>query len=252
MATCTAADTTAAAAATTGICIVMSAAGSYKGTGDADGNEDGAYGSSQGAVARGRFKRPVSADRLLIGCHYRRPLRLGGSIALAAVLSWVSRLLARGGGAGGVELVLTGNDPRVRAPLAAAAHVMHVSRLGEQPPPLAACEDTRLMGLPLMNPVGGQPWSAVQRRQYFRRTAHRAAHVFDTEHVWTFHTWDQALGYGDCRLHTGLGTSVDLVPYLGDLPLQLLVEESLNGQHQQAIQAVALPPPPSPPPPPPL
>ncbi|GLC37492.1 hypothetical protein PLESTF_001454700 [Pleodorina starrii] len=181
-------------------------------------------------VIQGRFKRPVPADALLIGCRYRRPLRLGGGLAMGAVLSWVSRLMARGGGGGGgVELVLTGSDPRVRAPLAASANMINAARPGEQPHPLAAKENTRLMGPPLADSVGGHPWTTIQRRQYFRRAANRRAHVFDSEHVWTFHTWDQALGYGDCRIHAGLGASVDLVPYLGALPLQVLLEDCRTG-----------------------
>ncbi|GLI67838.1 hypothetical protein VaNZ11_012122 [Volvox africanus] len=150
-------------------------------------------------VLQGRFKRAVSAADLMVGCHYRRPLKLEGSaVPVASVLSWVSRLLAPGGRGGGMELVLTGRDPRVRAPLAAAAQMIHVARPGEQPHPLKAREDTRLMTPPLMDSGQGEPWASARRRHYFRQAEHRTAHVFDTEHVWTFHTWDQALGYGEC------------------------------------------------------
>ncbi|GIL57771.1 hypothetical protein Vafri_12917 [Volvox africanus] len=202
-------------------------------------------------VLQGRFKRAVSAADLMIGCHYRRPLKLeGGAVPVASVLSWVSRLLAPGGRGGGMELVLTGSDPRVRAPLAAAAQMIHVARPGKQPHPLKAREDTRLMAPPPMDSKqgtldgkgalnkdppshsyhrAGQPWAPARRRHYFRQVEHRTAHVFDSEHVWTFHAWDQALGYGECRLHAGLGTSVDLVPYLGGLPLQILVEDARSG-----------------------
>lgn len=65
---------------------------------------------------------------------------------MGAILTWMSRLLARsGGGGGGLELVLTGGEPRVRAPLAASANLLHVAAAGQQPHPLAAWEDSRML-----------------------------------------------------------------------------------------------------------
>ncbi|KXZ41077.1 hypothetical protein GPECTOR_841g78 [Gonium pectorale] len=147
------------------------------------------------------------------------------------MLGWVSRLLARSGSGGGVELALTGSDPRVRAPIAASANMLHAALPGGQPPPLAATEDARLL-LRADGEEGqedDEPWPAARRRAYFRRPDRRRLHAFSPHHVYTFHTWDKSLGYADCRLHTGLGGGVDLAPYLGGLPLQLLLEDADSG-----------------------
>ncbi|KAG2485449.1 hypothetical protein HYH03_015827 [Edaphochlamys debaryana] len=252
-------------------------------------------------VMQGRFRRPVSASRLFMGCSYRQPLSLdgsgapqraassnpssaspsaspsssspsaassrgdcpsaasaitvalprpgtgsggsrggggsagggptraaggggsaggGGGLLMGAVLSWLSRLLARGG----LDMVLTGPRPHVTAPILASANVIHVARPGEQPHPLAATEDTRLLGSPFSD--AGQPWPASRRRAHFRSASHRSAVALGPEHVFTFACWDKALGYADCRLHTVMGGGVDLVPYLGGQPLQLALAEA--------------------------
>lgn len=63
--------------------------------------------------------------------------------------------------------------------------------------------------LPPRPRVTGRPWPSARRRSFFRSAGNRALATFDTEHVWTFHAWDQSLGYSTCRWW---GNGVGCVP----------------------------------------
>ncbi len=65
--------------------------------------------------------------------------------------------------------------------------------------------------------------SAAARTKHFASSKHRASHTFDTEHVWTFHIWQQFIDFSDYELSLGL-TSYDLPQHLDGQPMQVRLQ----------------------------
>ena len=85
--------------------------------------------------------------------------------------------------------------PYILFPLIALAHVVNVSKPGEEPPVDLAAEDLRLWDPALTDRSGG-PMGADARRRHFMADRNRRGRTFTTDHVWTFHIWQQVRAYG--------------------------------------------------------
>ena len=182
---------------------------------------------------QGTLKRAVSLDDLEYGSFYTRALRLPAPAVLGPAVRF---LAARLGGA--LQLRISGDAPRVAGPLAAAVQMLNVSPAGAPPPDLiGAQEDTRLLfapGDPLRDAAA--PLPAARRRAFFRSAANRAGRAFEPGTVITFHTYDHAVSFADCRMAVPPCFSVDVVRVLDAQPIDLAVRDRASGEWAARFQ----------------
>jgi hypothetical protein len=102
---------------------------------------------------QGRFKQPgVPFDSLVLGSDFTSPLKLPAGPLLGHAITWLAHKLG-----GGVSVDVAGQQPHIRAPLIAAAQVVHVAQPGQQCDLLAPVEDMRLVEPGLVNRWTGVP-----------------------------------------------------------------------------------------------
>ena len=58
------------------------------------------------------------------------------------------------------------------------------------------------------------------RRKHFQSQGHRSSCLYSTEHVWTFHLWQEYLDYAAYELNLSYST-YDLTQHLDGQPLQV-------------------------------
>ncbi|GBF99169.1 hypothetical protein Rsub_11614 [Raphidocelis subcapitata] len=172
---------------------------------------------------QGRFKRPLPLDDASCGSWFARPLRLPGATVLAPIIQWMASRL------GGMDFCIADPDnPRLAGPLVAAAQLLNVSRRGEEPAPMAAREDTRL----LLGPAAqsGAPMTTAQRQRFFKRPENRAGRCWSPDQVVTMFVFDHAFDYHTYHMNTPLMIRFNMISVLDGQPVEVALHDRASGQ----------------------
>ena len=208
-------------------------------------------------VVQGRFKRPLGVSEALTGQEFGRAFeKLPAMWLVEHGLLACARRVSTSSAIGGLT-----TQPYMLVPLLAAAQIANCSRPGEEPDMMSATEDLRLWDPSLVaghheeaaahatTAGGAAPWDprtgggaatdapplpAEARRKLFTRASARASRTFGTDHVWTFHLWQQFIDMSDYTLSVG-GVKYDLARHLAGQPLQFLAKTA-GGSHLWAFE----------------
>eukprot|EP00798_Chlamydomonas_sp_ICE-L_P022718 gene22718-29881_t len=173
---------------------------------------------------QGKFKTPISVDTLITGQEFDRPfeglpprwLLDKVFLSLAARINPSMRVGAM-------------SAPTFMMPLISSAQLFNVSREGEAPPPMAAEEDCRLLLLHLVK-KNGEPVSSSERRSMMSKQKDRVGYRFGTEHVVTFHLYQNQIDMATMSLAFA-GQRVGMSGYLAGQPLQLMTKDEETGKY---------------------
>lgn len=83
-------------------------------------------------------------------------------------------------------------------------------------------EDMSILG-PQLCKYNGEPLSGPQRKKLMSDSRNRKGHIFDTEHVYTFHFWQHLLDLSSYELDMSI-KQFSLSRHLGGQPLQLMAK----------------------------
>lgn len=162
-------------------------------------------------VVQGQFKRPISMDEVYVGSLFAQPLAGAPPRSMATIMSAVIRRIAPG-----VVLDLASDSPKVIALLAGTAQTMSIDTKGDEP-------DITLPDIPenVSHVLGSTLASKSRRKKVLSSPKKARRYTFDTSHVYTFHTYDDAMDYGLGTMHIPMYGEYDIKPRIGRQPLSL-------------------------------
>jgi len=162
-------------------------------------------------VVQGKFKKPVSMAELYVGSVFREPIRL---VPPPSVLGLMQALISRT--APGVLLDLASKQPKVVNLFAGSAQTMSIDVPGEEPD-MTAVEIPENLGNRL-----GKVFKSTKHRKRVLSTPKKAErYQFDTEHVYTLHTYDDTMDYGNYTMKIPMYGDYDLSKAIGPQPMTL-------------------------------
>lgn len=163
-------------------------------------------------VVQGRFKRPgLRMSDVYVGTVFDRELDGPPPPYMTKILDAILRRVAPG-----LVLDLSSSRPRVLALLAGAAQTVSIDPPGEEPSMTAVDVEENVADV-----LGTEVGTASRRVRRLGHPRKASAYVFDTDHVYTFHTYDDAMDYGRGTMRVPLYGEYDLKPSVGRQPLSL-------------------------------
>ena len=164
-------------------------------------------------VLQGQFKKPTKMSDVYVGSIFDKPLAQAPPPTLTRIMDAIIRRVAPG-----VVLDLASEEPRVIALYAGTAQTLSMDKPGSQPN-MADCHLPENVKLSFADKV--KLLSSAHKRKKYLSSPHKAAkYEFDTEHVYTFHSYDDAMDYGRGTMHIPMYGEYDLKPAIGQ-PLSL-------------------------------
>ena len=162
-------------------------------------------------VLQGRFKRCVPMSEVYAGSLFHKALAGAPPPTMTKIMDAVIRRIAPG-----LVLDLASNKPKVIALMAGTAQTMSIDTPGNQP-------DITLPVIPenVASILGDKVGTASKRRKYLGHPKKAEKFVFDTDHVYTFHSYDDAMDYGRGSMQIPMYGEFDLKPHIGEQPLSL-------------------------------
>lgn len=83
--------------------------------------------------------------------------------------------------------------------------------------------------------TAGEPASVTQRRKFFQSAKQREYRRYTTDHVWTFHLWQEFLDYSSYVL--SLYSTYDLIQHLDGQPLQVMIKDTATDKYMVDLEA---------------
>lgn len=161
-------------------------------------------------VIQGRFKRPIKMSDVYVGSIFSQPLAGAPPPLMTKIMDAIIRRVAPG-----LILDLSSENPKVVALLAGTAQTMSIDSPGNEPDiTLPAIEENVVAAL-------GKSVATSKRRKKLGNPKKAASYEFDTEKVYTFHTYDDAMDYGRGTMHLPMYGEYDIKPSIGLQPLSL-------------------------------
>jgi hypothetical protein len=112
-------------------------------------------------------------------------------------------------------------------PALAAAQLVNISPVGQEPDPLAASEDVTAWAPELADKRTGAPLPPEKRRRFFDHAANLAGRSITTEHVWTMHFHQSLVDFSTYKLGLpGVPVHIDLTSILDAMPLQIMAKDA--------------------------
>jgi len=162
-------------------------------------------------VIQGRFKKKINMADLYVGSVFREPMKLVPPPSLLKIMQAVIRRTAPG-----AILDLASQKPKVATLYASSVQSMSIDRPGEVPD-ITAVEIHENVGNKF-----GKVFKSIKHRKHFLSTPKTAAKFdFDTEHIYTLHTYDHAIDYGTYTMHIPMYGEFDVSQAIGAQPLSL-------------------------------
>jgi hypothetical protein len=160
-------------------------------------------------VIQGRFKRRISMSEVYVGSLFTKPFKFPPPVFVTKIVDTILRPIAPG-----LILNLSSRSPMVLALLAGTVQTMSIDPLGEEPD----------ITLPVINEnvasVLGQSVGSISKRMKVLGNPKKAkSFYFETEHVYTFHTYDNVMDYGRGTMHIPMFGEYDIKPSIGHQPL---------------------------------
>mmetsp|Transcript_19287 Transcript_19287/g.41856 ORF Transcript_19287/g.41856 Transcript_19287/m.41856 type:complete len:297 (-) Transcript_19287:410-1300(-) len=162
-------------------------------------------------VVQGRFKRPIKMSDVYVGSVFPQALAGAPPATLSKIMGAVIGKIAPG-----LILDLSSESPKVIALLAGAAQTMSIDSPGNEP-------DITLPGLEenVASVLGKNVATKSKRRKHLGNPKNAASYEFNTESVYTFHTYDDTMDYARGTMRLPLYGDYDIKPSIGRQPLSL-------------------------------
>jgi Protein of unknown function (DUF1769) len=148
-------------------------------------------------VVQGQFKEPVKMSDVYFGSVFSKPLAFPPPPSMQKIMNGVFKRLAPS-----VILDLTSQQPKVLALYAGSAQTMRVDEMGKQPDICAVDIPENLLDVRGAEGRSGrrsknkESISPSERKKLLSSPKNASQYTFDTEHVYTFHTYDDTMDYG--------------------------------------------------------
>ena len=162
-------------------------------------------------VVQGYFKKPVKMSEVYVGSVFQKPFPKGPPPSWVKIMDAVIRRIAPG-----LILDLASNQPKVIALYAGTAQTMSINKAGSEPNIMAP-------DLPedVTSHFGDKFKSPDKRKKTLSIPDKAAQYVFDTEHVYTFHNYDDAVDYSKGTIRLPIYGDYDIKPAIGAQPMPL-------------------------------
>lgn len=163
-------------------------------------------------VVQGRFKEPMPVSDVYFGDVYERPLRPAPPPSTARFIkASMSRLVP------GLIMDLASEKPKVLTLYAGCAHTLSVDRPGHEPSitDIDLPENTELLL------SKGAVASAEGRKNLLSKPKHASKYTYDTEHVYTFHNFDDIVDMGQMTMRIPILGKIDMAKILNGQPLAI-------------------------------
>jgi len=161
-------------------------------------------------VVQGRFKRPIKMSDVYVGSVFPQALAGAPPATLSKIMGAVIGKIAPG-----LILDLSSESPKVIALLAGTAQTMSINPRGKEPDiTLPVIEENVAV-------LGKSVATKEKRRKVLGDPKKAASFEFDTDSVYTFHTYDEAMDYGKGTMYLPMYGEYDIKPMIGRQPLSL-------------------------------
>lgn len=162
-------------------------------------------------VVQGKFKKPVSMSDVYVGSVFKKPLEQVPPPFFTRMMNSIMKRVAPG-----VIFDLDSPKPRVVALYAGTAQSISIDVPGEEP-------DISGVDLPenLVRTFGSKFKSIHHRKKKLSLPQKASKYQFDTEHVYTFHSYDEKMDYGTYSISLPVYGDYNISKALGPQPMTL-------------------------------
>eukprot|EP00571_Detonula_confervacea_P013682 CAMPEP_0172311386 /NCGR_PEP_ID=MMETSP1058-20130122/14643_1 /TAXON_ID=83371 /ORGANISM="Detonula confervacea, Strain CCMP 353" /LENGTH=276 /DNA_ID=CAMNT_0013024545 /DNA_START=84 /DNA_END=914 /DNA_ORIENTATION=+ len=162
-------------------------------------------------VIQGQFKRPIKMSEVYVGSIFAQPLAAAPPPLMTKIMNTVIGRIAPG-----LILDLSSESPKVIALLAGTAQTMSIDSPGNEPDITLPVIDENVASV-----LGKSVGTKSKRRKHLGNPKKAASYMFNTESVYTFHTYDDAMDYGRGTMRIPMYGEYDIKPSIGRQPLIL-------------------------------
>eukprot|EP00584_Thalassiosira_punctigera_P004923 CAMPEP_0172530790 /NCGR_PEP_ID=MMETSP1067-20121228/4414_1 /TAXON_ID=265564 ORGANISM="Thalassiosira punctigera, Strain Tpunct2005C2" /NCGR_SAMPLE_ID=MMETSP1067 /ASSEMBLY_ACC=CAM_ASM_000444 /LENGTH=258 /DNA_ID=CAMNT_0013315059 /DNA_START=64 /DNA_END=840 /DNA_ORIENTATION=+ len=162
-------------------------------------------------VIQGRFKRPIKMSDVYVGSLFAHSLASAPPPMMTKIMDAVIRRIAPG-----VILDLSSQSPKVIALLAGTAQTMSIDSPGKEPDMTSPDIEENVASV-----LGEKVATTEKCKKRLGNPKKAASYMFDTDRVYTFHTYDNAMDYGRGTMHIPMYGEYDIKPSIGRQPLSL-------------------------------
>lgn len=159
-------------------------------------------------IIQGRFKKQMPVSDVITGAEFEKPLKVSPPPFINKIIQKVFRRVAPG-----VEFDLSSFRPRVLAPLAGAVQILSADSAGSEPS-ITLIDDFEERGFEMETHV---------RKKRFSDVRYASRHMFDTETVYTFNSFDETINYADFHMDLKF-MNYDLTKTLDGQPFQVMAK----------------------------
>lgn len=162
-------------------------------------------------VLQGRFKRPTKMSDVYTGSIFAQPFAGKPTQFMSNIMDAVIRRITPG-----LIFDLSSSSPKVIALLAGTSQTMSIDAPGNEPDiTLPSIEENVAAAL------GKKLATKSKRRKHLGNPNEAASYEFNTDSVYTFHSYDDAMDYGRGTMHIPGYGEYDIKPSIGHQPLSL-------------------------------
>jgi Protein of unknown function (DUF1769) len=140
-------------------------------------------------VSQGKFKKPTKMSDLYFGCTFSEPLAWRPPPSMQRILNAAFKRIAPS-----IKMDLSSQKPKVLGLYGGSVQTMSIDLPGEQP-------DITSVDIPenthrVFGGTGRWTNSPSERKKLLSSPEKASQHTYDTDHVYTFHTYDDSMDYG--------------------------------------------------------
>jgi hypothetical protein len=167
-------------------------------------------------VVQGKFKKEISCADVFVGGTFQNPLKHAPPPFFARLLNILFERIAPG-----TITDLGSSKPRVLALYAGSTQTLSIDKPGQEP-------DIAAMDIPENTALlfGDKFKSSYERKRYLSKRQKASKYFFDTENIYTFHYYDDAMDYGSFDIKLPVYGKFDLSHVIGNQPLPYSVVTS--------------------------
>lgn len=166
-------------------------------------------------IVQGRFKKEMKLSDVFCGREYEKPMKQKPPPFVNKIVQTFLRRVAPG-----VEIDLCSDNPKVLAPLAGSVQGLRADAEGQEPD-ILTIDDVEDYGFDL---------DAKRRKKKFSDPRHASKHVFDTETVYTFNSFDDSISYVDYQMNLKV-MKFDMSLVLNGQPFQFMAKSKSDGRY---------------------
>jgi Protein of unknown function (DUF1769) len=167
-------------------------------------------------VVQGQFKKPIKMSDVYVGSVFSQPLAFPPPPSMQRILTAVFKRIAPS-----VILDLTSSRPKVLALYAGSAQSMSVDVPGAQPDVTAVDIPENMSRLLHQSPRGWTRNTQFDRQKQLSLPNVASQYTYDTNHVYTFHTYDDTMDYGTYTVNLPMFGKFNIGKALGKQPMTM-------------------------------